>query len=131
MNRIAELTPFIFHDKIPFEPGVLHKIQNRIELWSRSNNPMEWGCALISQPKVEHNEPIVPIVDFIELPIWQLSRSRGLSFLLDDVVRIAQKEFICGLLHSHPNGNITPSASDLATYFYLDAIIGRPLLYLI
>lgn len=130
-KHLSAIKPFIFSGKIPFESGVWRRIQDRVELWSKSNNPMEYGCALISQPKVEKNKAIVPIVDFIELPIWQLSRSHGLSFLIDDVVRIAEKKFVVGLLHSHPNGDLSPSSSDWATFTYLDAILGRPLLYMI
>jgi hypothetical protein len=130
-RRLDVVKPFVFDGEVPFETGVWHKIQDRVELWSKSENPMEWACVLVSQPKVEKNEAIVPIVDFIELPIWQLSRSHGLSFLIDDVVRIAEKKFVAGLLHSHPNGDLTPSSSDLATFLYLDAIMGRSLLYLI
>jgi len=129
--NLASIKPFIFKGNIPFESGIWHRIQDRVELWSKSNNPMEWACALISQPKVEKNEAIVPIVDFIELPIWQLSRSHGLSFLIDDVIRMAERKFVAGLLHSHPNGDLTPSSSDWATFTYLDAILGRPLLYII
>jgi proteasome lid subunit RPN8/RPN11 len=123
--------PFIFNGEIPFEPGVWHKIQDRVELWSKSDNPMEWACVLIGQPKVEKNEAIVPIVDFIELPIWQLSRTHGLSFLIDDVLRIAEKKFVAGLLHSHPNGVLNPSSADWATFTYLEAMLRRPLLYII
>ena len=130
-KHLKAIRPFIFSGEIPFEPGVWHRIQDRVEFWSKSSNPMEWACALISKPKVEKNEAIVPIVDFIELPIWQLSRSHGLSFLIDDVIRIAEKKFVAGLLHSHPNGDLTPSSSDWATFTYIDAILGRPLLYII
>lgn len=130
-RSLGNIRPFTYSGKIPFEPGVWHKIQDRVEFWSNSSNPMEWGCVLIGKPKVEKKEAIVPIVDFFELPIWQLSRSRGLSFLIDDVVRIAEKKFVAGLLHSHPNGDLTPSSSDWATFTYLDAILGRPLLYMI
>lgn len=130
-KELKAIQPFIFSGKIPFKPNVWYRTQDRVELWSKSENPMEWACVLISQPKVEKDKPIVPIVDFIELPIWQLSRNRGLSFLIDDVIRIAEKKFVAGLLHSHPNGDLTPSSSDWATFTYLDVILGRPLLYMI
>lgn len=130
-KQLKAIKPFIFRGEIPFEPGVWHRIQDRVDLWSKTNNPMEWACALIGKPKVEKNEAIVPIIDFIELPIWQLSRSHGLSFLIDDVIRIAEKKFVAGLLHSHTSGDLRPSSSDWATFTYLDAIMGRPLLYMI
>lgn len=130
-KHLSAIKPFIFSGKIPFEPGVWHRIHDRVELWSESKNPMEWACVLISQPKVEKDKAIVPVVDFIELPVWELSRSRGLSFLIDDVIKIAEKKFVAGVLHSHPSGDLTPSSSDWATFIYLDAILGRPLLYLI
>ena len=125
------VNPFIFKGEIPFVPSVWCRLQDRIEIYSRPNNPVEYGSALISQPKVKNNVGIVPIVDFVDLPIWHLSRSRGMSFLIDDVIRIAEKKFVVGLLHSHPNGDLTPSSSDWATFTYIDAILGRPLLYVI
>lgn len=130
-ENLKSFKPFIFSGRIPFESSVWHRIQDRVELWDKPNTPMEWACVLISQPKVEEDKAIVPVVDFIELPVWELSRSRGLSFLIDDVIRIAKKKFVAGLLHSHPNGDLTPSSSDWATFTYIDAILGRPLLYVI
>lgn len=128
---MASIKPFIFNGEVPFVPGIWRKMQDRVELWSKTGNPMEWACALVSQPKVDKNKAIMPIVDFIELPIWQISRTHGLSFLIDDVIRIAEKKFVAGLLHSHPNSDLTPSSSDWATFVYLDAMLGRPLLYMI
>ncbi len=128
---VDSLKPFVYLEDIPFEPEIWSKIQDRIDIWSNSKNPVEWACLLISKPKVEKDKAIAPIVDFIELPMWHLSRNRGLTFLIDDVVRIAKEKFVVGLLHTHPNGDLTPSSSDWATFTYLDAILGRPLLYII
>jgi len=130
-NIVRSLKPFVYLEEIPFDEEVWHKIQDRIKIWSDSKNPVEWACLLISKPRVEKDKAIAPIVDFIELPLWEISRNRGLNFLIDDVARIAKEKFVVGLLHSHPSGDLTPSSSDWATFLYLDSILGRPLLYII
>lgn len=129
-NQLTAIRPFVFNGEVPFEPGVWHRAQDRVELFSHFTIAMTWAAALVGQPKVEENEAIVPIVDFIELPIWQI-KTQCLSFLIDDVVRIAERKFVAGILCSHPNGDLTPSSSDWATFTYLDAILGRSLLYMI
>jgi proteasome lid subunit RPN8/RPN11 len=130
-EQIAALRPFIYEGEVPFEPGVWNRIMDRVEIWSDPGNPLEWACGLIVKPRVDKNEAIVPVTDFVEMPVWALSRSHGLSFLIDDFLRVAAKMFIIGELHSHPDGNLLPSSSDWATFTYLDAMLGRPLLHLI
>ena len=127
----SSLKPFIYNGEIPFEQNVWERIKERVEIFSGSDNPVEWGCVLIGKPKVLEAEAIVPVMDNIELPLWDLSRTRGLSILLDDIVRISKKKFVVGLLHSHPNDVLMPSSSDLATFLYTDTLVGRPLIYMI
>jgi hypothetical protein len=129
-KQLSAVIPFVFNGEVPFEPGVWHRIQDRKEIYSKSSNPLQWASALIGQPKVEENEAIVPITDFIELPIWQISRNR-LCFLIDDVIRISEMKFVVGILIFKPDEDLIPSSSDWATFTYLDALLGRPLLYMI
>jgi len=128
---ITSLKPFIYHEEIPFEQSVLERIQERVGIFSSSDNPVEWGCVPIGKPKVLKDEAIVPVTDFVELPLWNLSRSKGLSILLDDILKISKRKFVVGLLHSHPNDDLMPSSSDLATFLYTDVLLGRPLIYMI
>jgi hypothetical protein len=129
-KQLSAIRPFVFNGEVPFEPGVWHRLQDRNEIYSKSDNPIERANVLITQPTVEGNEAIEPITDFIELPIWQISRNR-LSFLIDDVLRISEVKFVAGLLIFKPDEDLTPSSSDWATFTYLDALLGRPLLYMI
>jgi proteasome lid subunit RPN8/RPN11 len=125
-KQLSAVMPFVFNGEIPFEPRVWHGIEERARFWT-----IEYACTLIGEPKVENDEAIVPVSGFFDLPVWQLSRSQGMSFLIDDVVRLAKEKFVVGLLHTHPSGDLTPSSSDWATFTYLDALLGRPLLYMI
>lgn len=127
---LSAVKPFIFNGEVHFEKGVWHKVQDRNEVYSKSSNPQPRASVMISQPKVEAGEAIVPVKDFIELPIYQISRDH-LSFLIDDIIKISEMKFVLGLLIFKPDDDLTPSSSDWATFTYLDALLGRPLLYII
>ncbi|MGQ9468684.1 MAG: Mov34/MPN/PAD-1 family protein [Nitrososphaerales archaeon] len=123
---------FIYQGKIAVMPEVDRKIKERIKLWSRSPQPTEWACVLTGKISAEGGEGIPLVTDFYELPAWNLgSGQHAYTICLDDIAKIAEKNFVLALLHSHPSGNIFPSSGDVATFLYTDLLLGRPIFYII
>jgi|GEM_PF-5718439 len=121
----------IFEGVIAVVPSVEEKINELIRLWSDKDPKMEWGCCLYGSYTANRGEAIPLVTGFVELPAWNLNRGNSLSINLDDIVRIAEEYDVIALLHSHPTGQLFPSAQDLATFLYTDLLLDRPLLYII
>jgi len=119
-------------EEIPFETKTWNKILERIQMWSKDRqNPIEWCCVLIGKPKEVDGKNTFAVTDFYELPVFNLSRRQGLSIVLEDVLRIAEKYWVIGLLHTHPDGDLFPSSADFATFLYCDVLMKRSLVYII
>jgi len=119
---------FVYQGKIAVLPDIEKKIQERIELWSKNPQPVEWACVLIGSLTPD-GTPLVK--DFLELPAYNLNREHGLTVNLDDIARIAEKKFALAVLHTHPSHNLMPSSTDFATFLFTDVLVGRPLLYIL
>lgn len=116
---------------IALPPELDDRIKERIKLWSQGKNQVEWPCVLTGHMRASKDLILYEVTDFFELPSYNANRQHGLLICLDDVLKVAEKNFIVALLHTHPSGNLIPSASDLATFLAVDNLLGRPLLYII
>lgn len=131
VQRGQAIKCFVYQGKIALMPEVAKKIQERIDLWSKGQQSIEWACVGTGKVLVEGDEDIPLITDFYELPAWNLNRQHGYTICLDDIAKIGEKNFILTDIHSHPSGNLFPSSGDLATFIYTDLLLGRPVLHII
>jgi proteasome lid subunit RPN8/RPN11 len=130
-EAIASLQSLIYEGRLMILPNVEEAIEERIRLWSDKDPKVEWAAVLCGSYRAE-GEQLMPLVtSFVELPSWNLSREHSLAINLNDIARIAEQHHVLALLHSHPSGEIFPSAQDIATFIYCDILLGRPLLYVI
>lgn len=106
-------------------PKVYKKIKERIEIWSKSEKPIEWVCVLTGETRLEDGNLITVADDFYEIPVYNLNRKHGLSLWLGDVKRISMKKHVVAMLHSHTNNDLRPSPSDMATFLNIDLLLDR------
>ncbi len=128
-NHVIE--QLIHKGTIALPPELDDRIKERIKLWSQGKNQVEWPCVLTGQMRASKDLILFEVTDFYEIPSYNANRQHGLLICLDDVLRVADKNFVVALLHTHPSGNLLPSVSDLATFLAVDNLLGRPLLYII
>jgi len=131
VQRGQAIECFVYQGKIAVMPEVAKKTQERIDLWSKGQQSVEWACVGVGKMLAERDEDIPLITDFYELPAWNLNRQHGYTICLDDIAKIGEKNLILTDLHSHPSGNLFPSSGDIATFLYTDLLLGRPILHII
>lgn len=130
-SGLSKLEHLIYPGRIVVEERVAEAIEERIKLWSEKDPKIEWACLLCGSYTANGKEAMPFVTGYIELPAWNLNREHSLAINLNDILRISEEHHVLALLHSHPSGQLMPSAQDLATFLYCEALLGRPLLYII
>lgn len=125
---------FLFEGKIYVPQELALRIEKRIQLHSKKP-AQEWICALCGERRFIDDRLVEVVTDFFTLPSYNVDKDSRLVISLLDIKKIADEGYyIIAILHTHPHEGLEelwPSPSDIATAISIDALLGRPLKYII
>ena len=118
---------FIYQGTLLVLPEIARKINDIAKTWKNK----ETGFVLTGEDKIIDNALVHVVTDFYTLPTYDVNRTHRLLIDLSDIARIAKKKNIIAIEHVHPNGQLWPSLSDLATMISIDILLAKPVLHII